>query len=345
MHQMLTCARLILGAVVTVALAGPGAAQDATVELGGFGDFSGAETQLPFDDLGMVNGDDVADVDGVVFGLSAGGPGKYFEDAFPRMTGPEGAGSVNNFWGFASPYPDLEISFPAVVHRVGFEARVNDADDVAVTLFSDGVEVEVMVVPSRGSDAFYFYGYENAGGFDAVQVDVVANASGAFSLDNLTFESLASEEPPEEQTPELARYACEGFESFPPANDRRRRFVPFRVLVAQLTDAEGEVVTADALPEAPAVRVMFTPDGADESMDVTEKVVWAGATRFAPSRGGHWLTWLRSWHMREPGLYMATLESGDGSAYTVDPVCADWTWNPPRKLRRHLRWWLHRLHR
>lgn len=335
-------AGLILGAALAVTFAGAARAQtDATTLLTGFGDFSGAETQLGFDDLGLVNGDDVASVADVDFELTAGGPAKFFEDAFPRESGPPGAGSLNNFWGFTSPYPDLDVFLSTPMHRVAFELRANVADDVSVTLLSNGELVEEVVVPSRGSDAFYFYGYENLAGFDEVRVDVVANASGAFSVDNLTFESLGGEDPPE-QPEELPSFACQGFESFPPAHGRgrlRHHLVPFRVLMAQLTDQDGNVVSPADLVEPPAIRVVFTPDGSDESRDVTGEVVWAGVEHFAPTRRGHWLAWLSNWRMREPGVYMALLESGDPATYGVDPVCADWTWNEPPAPRHR---WKHR---
>jgi hypothetical protein len=337
MQQTPKRAGLILGTALAMTFAGAATAQTgATTLLTGFGDFSGGETRFIFDDLGLVNGEDVASVGGVDFELTAGSPAKFFEDAFPRESGPAGAGSVDNFWGFASPYPDLDIFFPSPIHRVAFELRVNDADDVAVTLVSNGEPVEKLVVPSRGSDAFYFYGYENVDGFDEVRVDVVDNASGAFSLDNLTFESLGTEEPPD-GSDELPRLACNGFETIPPSRHGKHHHAPFRALLAQLTDAEGSVVTPADLSELPAVRVVFTPDGSDESVDVTDDVVWAQANRFAPTRRESWIVWLLSWRMREPGLYMAMMESGDPSAYTIDPACADWTWNERPKPRHHWR--------
>jgi hypothetical protein len=336
-------AGLVLGIALAMTFASAATAQTGTTTMiTGFGDFSGSETQLSFDDIGLVNGEDVANVGGVEFELTAGSPAKFFEDAFPRESGLAGVGSVNNFWGFGSPYPDLAIFFPGPAHRVAFELRVNDADDVAVTLLSNGELVDELVLPSRGSDAFHFYGYESAAGFDEVRVDVVANASGAFSLDNLTFESLGAEEPPVDSE-ELPHFACEGFEAMPPAGLGTHRGVPFRLLRAQLSDAGGRVVTPAELAEPPAVRVSFTPDGSDEPVDVTDEVAWAKGERFAPTRRGEWLVWLLNWRMREPGLYVTRMESGDPSAYTIDPTCEhlDWSWRQRtehdggRKARRH----------
>jgi len=321
MPYILERAGLVIGIALTMTFAGAAAAQTGTTTmLTGFGDFSGAETQLGFDDLGLVNGDDVAVVEGVEFELTAGTPAKFYEDAFPRESGPAGVGSVNNFWGFGSPYPDLGIFFPGLAHRVAFELRVNEADDVAVALFSNGELVDEMVLPSLGSDAFHFYGYESSVGFDEMRVDVVANASGAFSLDNLTFESLGTEEDPE-GSDDLPRLTCEGFETMPPAGFGTHRFVPFRMLLARLSDSEGNVVTPGDGVEPPAVRVSFTPEGSDEPVDVTDEVAWARGNRFIPTRRGEWLAWLLNWRMHEPGLYVTTMESGDPSAYTIDPTC------------------------
>jgi len=319
---------LLLGTVLAVSLAGAAPAQlGATTPLAGFGDFSGAEVQFDFDDLGLVNGDDVGSVGDVDFQLSVGGPAKFFEDAFPRESGPVGIGSVNNFWGFASPYPDLDMMFASPVHRIAFELRANTNDDVSVALLSNGELVDELTVPSRGSDAFYFYGYENAAGFDEVQVDVVANASGAFSLDNLTFESLGVEEPSEEPVP-LVSFGCQGFDVLPPPDAHgRRHLVPFRALMARLTDQDGNVVGAADLPAPPVIRVLFTPDGSAESQDVTAEVVWSGLDSFRPTPRGGWMAWLSTWQMLEPGVYMTVLESGDPSSYGVDPACVDWSWN------------------
>jgi len=318
---------LLLGIACVVSLAGAAAAQmGATTPLAGFGDFSGAETQEDFDDLGLVNGDDVASVGDVGFQLTVGGPAKFFEDPFPRDSGPAGVGSIDNFWGFVSPYPDLEMAFAQPVHRVAFELRANVNDDVSVTLLSNGAVLDELTVPSRGSDAFYFYGYENAAGFDQVLVDVVANASGAFSLDNLTFESLGVAEPPEEPV-EVVSFACQGFEVVPPPDPSGHRpVVPFRALLAQLTDQDGNVVDTSELPVPPVVRVVFTPDGSAESEDVTADAVWSGLDSFTPVPRGRWLAWLSTWQMLEPGVYMTVLESGDPSSYGVDPTCVDWNW-------------------
>ena len=191
--------------LVSVALAGaPRADADPSPLLAGTGDFSGSETLLSFDDLGLSNGDDIPSVAGVEFMLTSGGAAKFMADRFPREFGPQDAGSLNNFWGYAVPYPDLEIRLPAVIHRLGFELRANDLDDVVVTLLSSGSIVDEVTIPSRGSDQLYFYGFENPAGFDEVLLDVQANASGAFVLDNLSLR-IARRPPGRGSPPVLLR--------------------------------------------------------------------------------------------------------------------------------------------
>ena len=73
---------------------------------------------------------------------------------------------------------------------------------------------------------------------------------------------------------------------------------------------------------------MYTPDGGGASMDVTDRVVWRSPQfSFLGRRLQRWFVWVLPWHMRGYGTYMATLESGDPGAYSVDPTCVDWTIN------------------
>jgi hypothetical protein len=314
--------------LVAVLLVGATRAQaDPSLPLDGPGDFSGSEVLLDFDDLGLVNGNDVPSVAGVDLTLSDGAAAKFMLDAFPREFGPEGAGSVNNFWGYAVPYPDLAIRFSGAVHRLGFELRANDQDDVALTLLSSGSIVDEVTIASRGSDQLYFYGFENAAGFDQVLVDLVANASGAFTLDNLRFESLgvAEEGPPKlfcvgftspwEALLEHPRYG--GFASFWKHWLNR---APVKVLRAWLLDAEGLPVTDADLFAPPVARVLFTPAGKEEALDVTAQATWKDSFVFA--RRGYWRMVLQRRSMMRPGTYLISMESGDEAEYLIDPTCS-----------------------
>ncbi|HVN39344.1 MAG TPA: hypothetical protein VMW19_14365 [Myxococcota bacterium] len=342
----LQSAALLLWTALAVPL-GAVSASAQTVPLSGFGDFSSARTQLVFDDLGLASGDPVS-VSGVTLMLSDGSAPSYYEDSFPRESGIDGVGCLANFLGVSRPYPDLDVDFAGPMQKVGFEARVNDADQVSVSLYLAGALVDQVTVPSRGSDQLYFYGYENPAGFDRVVVQVVANASGAFTLDNLTFEAVGTPppDPGPDPTPDPGpdpgpapgpmKLSCDGFDAFPHV-DHGRDLLPVRALLAELTDAQGVGQTDHQLESAPKLRVMYTPDGGGASMDVTDRVVWRSSEfSFLGRRLQRWFVWVLPWHMRGYGTYMATLESGDPSAYSVDPTCVDWTINkPPVPVVRH----------
>jgi hypothetical protein len=325
--------------ILCTALAGAGASSaDPSTPLAGFGDFSGNQTQIAFDNLGLFNGDDVASVEGVALSLSTGDAAKYYEDFFARESGLGDVGSIANFWGFVRPYPDLSIALPGPMHRVGFEMRVNAADQVSVMLLSGGAMVDQVVVPSRGSDALYFYGFENAVPFDAVQVDVIDQASGAFTLDNLAFENLGGPEPPPDDPgePEVPVLACDGFDSFPPMRQgHSHHHLPLRALMAKLLDADGHPMTAQDMTAPPMLRVMYMPEAGGSAVDVTDAVTLSIPDfRYAGGRVKSWFVWMLPWEMRRDGTYLATMESGDPAAYTLDPTCADWTLIE-RNPRRH----------
>jgi hypothetical protein len=322
--------------ILCTALAGAGASYaDPSTPLAGFGDFSGNQTLIGFDDLGLANGDDVASVGGVAFTLSTGDAAKFYEDFFARESGLGDVGSLANFWGFVRPYPDLSIALPGPMHRVGFEMRVNTSDQISVTLLSGGAMVDQLVLPSRGSDALYFYGFENAVPFDAVQLDVVDQASGAFTLDNLAFENLDAPAPPDD--PGVPVLACDGFESFPPVRPGHpQHHLPLRALLAKLLDADGHELTAADLSMPPTLRVMHMPEAGGEPVDVTEDVTLRVPDFFfAGGRVQSWFVWLLPWEMRRDGTYLATMESGDPAEYTLDPTCADMTVVQRPSRKRH----------
>jgi hypothetical protein len=301
--------------LVAVALAGVAQAQaDPSSLLAGSGEFSGSETLLTFDDLGLANGDDVPSVAGVDLTLMDGNAAKFMLDGFPREIGPEGAGSVNNFWGYAFPYPDLMIRFSGVTHRLGFELRANDQDDVAVAFLASGSIVDEVTIESRGSDQLYFYGFENQAGFDEVLVDVVENASGAFTLDNLRFESLGL---PEEGLPELF---CMGFIS------------PFEALSQGTRHARYAGFWKHWLSWFPmTVLRLFTPAGQEEQLDVTAESTRKDSFAFAPK--GYWRLALNRRSMRRAGTYLVSMESGDESVYRIDPTCSESRITKARKRR------------
>jgi hypothetical protein len=240
---------------------------------------------------------------------------------------------------------------------------VDTADQLVVTLLAGGAQVDQVALTSRGGFGLYFYGLENSGGFDEMRVDALEGANGAFTLDNLTFESLdaappdppedpedpGSEEPPTEEPPteeppteEPPVVSCDGFESWPRADHRHHGRPPLaRILFAQLRDADGMPLTSEDLEAPPRLRVWFAPDSGEASVDVTESVVWQGdpALDFFGGRLQRWVEVMMPRRMEGHGTYMAVLESGDADAYTLDPTCADWTVNerPKPKHKHHWR--------
>jgi hypothetical protein len=315
--------------LVTVALAAaPRANADPSLLLADPGDFSGAETLVTFDDLGLSNGDDIPSVAGVEFMLSSGGAAKFIVDGFPREFGPQDVGSLNNFWDQAAPLPYLEIRLPAVAHRLSFELRASELNDVAVTLLASGSIVDEVTLASRGSDQLYFYGFENPAGFDEVLLDVRANASEAFILDNLRFESLG--DPPAEGPP---LFSCVGFTSpleallqdpqyaqFAQIFKYWLNLAPVKVLRARLLDEEELEVGAADLIAMPVPRVLFIPEADTQTLDVTSEVTWKDSFSFTPR--GYWRLSLNRQRMLSPGSYLVTMESGDESEYQIDPTCS-----------------------
>lgn len=326
-------------------MAAASAHAEPTLMLAGSEDFSGTETVLTLEDLGLANGDDVPAMGGVDLMLSDGNPAKVFLDAFAREFGDQGMTAANNFWGYGFPPPDFVITFPEVVHRMGFMARVNDLDDLSLTFRAAGEVVDQLVVASRGSDQLYFYGFENAAGFDEVVVDAVENASGAFTLDNLMFEVLEvpADEVPQEIPDEVVEeeevveegppvLACLGFTSpfdallDDPKHARHAkllqamlRWSPALDLRASLEDAEGFAMGDADLMAPPVVQVLFTPPDSEEAVDVTAELTWRDAFRF--TRKGEWRMGLKRHRMRKAGSYRITMESGDESEYAIDPTC------------------------
>jgi hypothetical protein len=336
----LAARHLALLTVLAVTLAGaPKAHADPSLLLADPGDFSGGEILLTFEDLGLGNGDDIPSIDGVEFGLSNGGAAKFIVDGFPREFDPQGEGSLNNFWNSPMPYPYLTIRLPAVVHRLGFALRGNEQDDVRVTLLSSGSIVDEMTTPNRGADQLYFYGFENTAGFDEVLVDLQANASGAFILDNLSFETL--EDLPADGPPV---YSCVGFTTplevllqnlgHPRLEELFSIWLsnsPLKPLRARLFDEEDLELGDLDLIAAPVVQVLFTPLEGGETLDVTPEVTWRDSFRF--HRRGYWRLALKRHRMREPGTYHITMESGDESEYLIDPTCRDTVVKKTRKRR------------
>jgi hypothetical protein len=96
--------------------------------------------------------------------------------------------------------------------------------------------------------------------------------------------------------------------------------------------APAELHDADGVPVTDEARVVAEP-----ARDVLARERRPGTRRHPPrgvaelgllvprSARAAWFVWTLPWLMRYDGTYLATMESGDPAAYTLDPTCADWT--------------------
>ena len=194
-----------LAALVLLALcAGPANAQPITAELTSPADFSGNETLIDFEAF-PVNSR-VKTILGMQLRVNGTAGPMVWSNSTPRQFGPQGELAITNTSGYLAPFPDLKLVWATPVHRLAFEMRVDIADPITITLLQGGMELDQFTLSSRGPSQFFFYGVENMAGFDKVLVDVAANTSGAFVLDNLRFEAVVVEppvvEPPQDPAPD-----------------------------------------------------------------------------------------------------------------------------------------------
>ena len=319
------CGTSVITLLALLLVAGSAGA-DPTIVLDGVEDLSGSEVVIYFDDLGLVEGDDIPALEAANFLLTNGSAAKYTEDPLPREFGPTGPGSIANFSGVAFPYPDLSLGFTDPVHTLGFGLRASSMDTVQVTFRLAGTLIDQVTVPSRGEDQLYFYGFQNDGGFDEVLIDVVGNPflrTGAFTFDNLTFDSPNAAVP--------ALLTCVGFESPIDTAKMKSRNAKFlrllskaissKFLKARLLDADGIEVVGGDLIAPPVVQVSHSPAGGGDEVDVTADIVWGDDDRFAPAEDGSWWLQLERRSMRGPGTYRFAMRSGDELEYVIEPTC------------------------
>jgi len=317
--------------------------------------FSEDATLVTFADMaGSTNGDPVTESGGLSVYLTDGDPALYIFDPTPREMGDPEASAVNNFWGRLGPRPAVVIDFPGVVHRMAFEARASGFDDIVVTLLTGSEEiVDQVAFASPDRNLFYFYGLENADGFESVEIDA-EGMNGAFEVDNVLFESFEPPEPLDAGTGTAsAGLQCSGFfemgKHLPKeskASHKHRKHHKHsrkasrkherhwsmdldgemkpglvRKLGAQIVDAEDFIMTDEDMGVPPVARVLYSESDDGATMDVTAKVV-----KHAPKYNGHGFWTMRLHHpgMKTPGVYEVTLESGDEAEYSMDPGCAAW---------------------
>ena len=362
--------------VVALVLVAAGPSQAQVVDLSDPSAFSGSEIMLDFEDPSFFDGMAVAQFGDVTLGLEDAAGGDFGGASFglavePREFGSASAGSLNNFGtpGLPFPFPMIRLGFPGVMHRVSFEVRASEQDEVVVTFRRGGAVVGQATRPSPTAGTFHFHGFEVLDGFDEVLVDATENFTGALALDNLAYEALSVEPPQEPEPPaedpddpeepgevpdteepadDVPVLACDGFY---PAGARLHKLghgragklaryllghLPFKLLRARLADEHGVAVAWQDLLAAPVVQVVHTPLGSDESKDISDLAVLYGNREFRYGDKGRWRKLLRRSALREPGTYVLTMESGDMTEYALES-CVEWivVEPPPERRGRH----------
>jgi len=198
----------LLYVAIVIALIAARPASASIVSLASPGDFSGYETLITFDDLGIPSNDEITSGKGVMFSLlgegtlvdlgfsptSAAAPNSTYAREFPPR---DGRFFLNNL-NFSSPLAvppfrtDLMVTFPRGVRRAAAEIRSGNTpnaaqyQDLHFELYDDVDLVGAVTVPIRGLDDFFFYGLESDRLFDRWVIRQRSLTS--FSLENLRFE-------------------------------------------------------------------------------------------------------------------------------------------------------------
>ena len=344
---------VLLAAVLGFA---PDRARASSFPLADLSGFSGTETVIDFEGLGLAEGDPVPDVGGIVhFQLADGSAPSFWTDGTIHEFGPLGTSAINNFMGPVPPYPALTVLFPYPVHRVGFELRATPGDVVSVMLMASGAVVDELFFDSLGTLTFFFYGFESSVGFDSMVLESTGS-DGIMSLDNLRFESLGgpvetdlpqTDDPGPVDDPSLLALSCDGFDvvaatrsrgekssdkasrkSSRKSSDKASRGHKHRRLTARLLDLDGFPATSTDLGTAPTAQLVFSPADGGDPIDMTEALQHSRRGRddghVFRSRGAAWRIKLKRKLTRAPGTYLVTMMSGDESDYWIDPTCVDW---------------------
>ena len=120
---------------------------------------------------------------------------------------------------------------------------------------------------------------------------------------------------------------CEGF--FPPLASgpvkvRKNRVLPLR---AELFDCAGLPMTSAFLISPPVLEVVFSPESAGNSVDVTDDAFPAGlgteGNQFVFTEDAVWGYNLKTRGFTAPGTYTIRMRSGNDQDYTID-TCEGW---------------------
>jgi hypothetical protein len=124
----------------------------------------------------------------------------YYIGSGVQFVNVEGGNSYNTGHGysltgtnFSSGYPNGEAIFSSLITRVGMDITTNDGDDTTLFAYNG-----TTLVGSHSFNTFgaglngSFIGIEFLSGFDKLVIDTSETINGAFAIDNLRFESIAS---------------------------------------------------------------------------------------------------------------------------------------------------------
>jgi len=157
-------------------------------------DFSGSETVIDFEGLGLTQGNELSsNIGGVGFRLDTGsGPRFTLLDETLRQFGPVGFAAIETFdVNNGGVDHALTIDFGTTINRVAFELRLNPLNTVTVDFqIMSGGQLVDKVTFNPSTTRFAWMGWEVASGFDEIVIDATAtvNTNETIRIDNLRFE-------------------------------------------------------------------------------------------------------------------------------------------------------------
>jgi hypothetical protein len=187
-------------AVVGLALGGISGAEATVILFSSPDAFTGNETLIEFDELGVPPSSPIESGKGVTFSLleqntlidtgfaptAASAPNTTYAREFPPRDGPIFLNTIN----FNALETDLQIDFGQQVRRVAAEIRsgqtLNEVDDLTFELYLRDILIADLTIPIRGQDDFFFYGLESMTDFDRWVIR--QRPDERFDLENLRFE-------------------------------------------------------------------------------------------------------------------------------------------------------------
>lgn len=155
----------------------------------GLGGFSGSETVVTFNSIGD---EELVDTQFTGLGVTFSGPVFGMTNSGDTDLYPSGGGGViasNWRYGTFNLTPGVLVaSFSSTMQRIGFYHSGNEEDDFTVTFFLNNVETGSLLVPQTNGPAAFF-GAEDTGGFDRIEITVPVNNNGFFAFDDVRFEA------------------------------------------------------------------------------------------------------------------------------------------------------------